>query len=691
MAKQKVQRRSSAPVKNAPPKSAARPVVPPPDWKALADRYALPVLGGLLFIAFVLRILNLDALSLWVDEFVHVLRARDFNDGTGPLFTNDNNGILLTAVMIPLFKLFGATAFWARVPSVLFGVGAVYLMYRLGERLFNRYVGLIAAFAGTFSLYLIFWSRVGRNYAIFAFFYLLLGLVFLKAFENEKEPDAPDFWRRNGISRTYTLWLLPVLAASLLSHQLTFFFAFSVGTYALIVALGKIMRREDDRFRNKYFWLGAAALPLLLLILPGVNDLLRAPLSVLLSEPQVDWILPQSSRLSELWAKQPWEAIRVYHGVLRYDPNLLYYPAVAGLVVAFLLRSRSAAWLAGSVVTPFLLMSFLFRDPIGPRYFIFVFPWFLLSAATFFYWLFRYLTEKMFSNGPNTMRYAALVLPFLFILASVRWKEVKRVVLAEQSEGHIVDANVAEFNFTNWKQAAEFINKNKRAGDVFMSTVTNAASFYLHEDNILWFRQMRYDTKLKRYVQNPEEPGRNSAATAGDLRRTVASTPRGWLLADYYFDNVFVDDESRLFVYENLQYYPEASPDGSVKVFGWDRSKPRPKNQNLVVQLGKAADKIVSGAYMMDIPQEMYQKPTVEMQVRYQGVNSNREALIILNDDNAVYLPANQGKGIENQSLVVQKQWLRPGPNKVQVMYEEAVKNDPDKGFTVYYIGFTGK
>lgn len=691
MAKPKVQRRSSVPVKTAPRKTAIQPAAPPPDWKALADRLALPALGGLLLIAFVLRILNLDALSLWVDEFVHVFRARDFNAGTGPLLTTDNNGILLTTVMIPLFKLFGATAFWARVPSVLFGAGTVYLMYRLGERLFNRYVGLMAAFAGTFSLYLIFWSRVGRNYAIFAFFYLLLGLVFLKAFENEKDPEATDFWGRHGISRKYTLWLLPVLAASLLSHQLTIFFAFTAGTFGVIIAAGKILRREADRFQNKYFWLGVASLPLLLLILPGVNDLLRAPLSVLLSAQQVDWVLPQWSRLSDLWAQYPWNAFQVYHGVLRYDATLLYFPALAGLVAGFWLRPHAAAWMLGSVVTPLLLMSFLFRDPLGPRYFIFVQPWFLLSAAVGLYWLFRYLTEKMFPNASNTLRYAMLLLPFFLMLCSVRWMEVKKIVLAEQVEGHVVDANVAEFNFTNWRQPSDFVNKNRRAGDVIMSTVTNAASYYLNEDNILWFRQMRYDTKEKRYVQNPPEPGKYSAATFEDLRRTVASAPRGWLLADYYFDNVFVDDASRLFVYENLQYYPEASPDGSVKVFGWDRTKPRPKNQNLVIQLGKAADKIISGAYMMDIPAQVYDKPVVEMQVRYQGVDSNREALVILNDDNAVYLPANKAKGIETQTLTVQKQWLRPGPNKIQVMYEEAVQHDPDKGFTVYYIGFTGR
>ncbi|MBK8428251.1 MAG: hypothetical protein IPL27_20840 [Lewinellaceae bacterium] len=109
------------------------------------------------------------------------------------------------------------------------------------------------------------------------------------------------------------------------------------------------------------------------------------------------------------------------------------------------------------------------------------------------------------------------------------------------------------------------------------------------------------------------------------------------------------------------------------------------------MQLGKAADKIISIPYMMNISQQAYDSPTLEMEIRYQGVNSNKEALVIFNDDNAVYLPANTGKNIELRTLRVQKQFVKPGYNKIQVLYEEAVQYDPDKGFTVFYIGFSGK
>ncbi|HNM27155.1 MAG TPA: glycosyltransferase family 39 protein, partial [Saprospiraceae bacterium] len=331
---------------NAPQEKTVRETaapMPPPDWHAVADRYAKPVLIGLLVLAFLLRVINLDALTLWVDEFVHVQRAQDYLAGKGPLFTDDNNGILLTFFILPLFKFFGSEAFWARLPSVFFGAGMLYLMYRIGTRLFNRYVGLLATFAGVFSIYLNFWSRMARNYAIFGFFFLLLGLVFLEAFDNRRDREG-NFWAKNGLSPKHLLLLLPVLLASLLSHQLTFLFVFTVAVYAIIVAARKFVSKEDDRNNNPYLWLSCLGLPVLLLIfVPALNGVIKGLLGALLPARIVEWVIPQWSRLAALWQTEPWRSYDMYNGVLRYDPTILYFPALAGLAAAFWIKPRAGA------------------------------------------------------------------------------------------------------------------------------------------------------------------------------------------------------------------------------------------------------------------------------------------------------------------------------------------------------------
>lgn len=667
---------------------------PPPDWRALADRYAWIALAALLMIAFLLRVLNLDALSLWVDEFVHVQRAQDFLAGDGPLLTDDNNGILLTLCLLPFFSVFGPGAFWARFPSVLFGVGMVYLIYKLGTRLFNRYVGLLAAFAATFSLYLNFWSRMARNYAIFGFFFLLLGLVFLAMMERGPAGrPATGFWEKHGISPRHAAVLPVVLCAALLSHHLAFLFGVSAGIYVIALALGKIRRREADRWNNPYLWLGAAALPLLIVLLvPGLNVLLKKPLAAFLQPSLIEWIMPTGARLAGLWSLRPFAAFDIYHGVLRYDTTLFYFAAVAGFAAAFALRRRSAVWLLCSFLAPFLLMSFIYREPSDPRYLIAVFPYFLIAGAAFFYWAWKYLTEKTFPNLSNSTRWALLALPFVVVLASVRWPELKKLVLAGQLGGHVVNMNIATWSFTNWKQPCDYIRQQGRPGDLVMATVPTAASYYLQNDSVLWFRQVQYDTRQKLFVPNPQDSlTRRGADSFSALKRTVESSPRGWLLANHYFDDVFTDEASRNLVYQNLFFYPEASADGSVMLFGWDNSKPRPQQQNLVTEVGKTRDKIVSKDYFMNTPDALLALPQLEMIVRASNVDSDREAFILFNGESAVYLPANKTRGIETMKLTLRAEWLRRGQNKFQICYDDQVKRDPHPGFQFYFMALNGR
>jgi len=687
--KYKTQAASAKPSNAAGTQRAITPkkdVPPPPDWTALADRYALKVLIGLLVAALLLRLPNLNALSLWVDEYVHVLRAQKFVQGTGPLFTDDNNGILLTFTMLPFFKAFGAGVFWARLPSVLFGVGMVYMAYRMGERLFGRYVGLMAAFFCTFSLYLVFWSRMARNYAIFGFFFLLLGWIFLKAFEGKRDTESSDFFQKNGLSPKHLLLLPLVFVASLLSHQLTFFFLFSLAAYAVAMTASEWLQTKS--IPRKYLWPAIVLLPLLLIaVVPALGGIAQSLLSLALPERIAHWVVPDWTYLAEKWKKEPWISFGIYHGVMRYDPTLLYFPAVGGLVAAFWLNQRSAWWLLCSFLVPFLLMCFVFREPSVPRYAIFIFPYFMISAAAFFYWLWKFLQRKFLADTSNTMRYALVVLPFVFGLFSVRWGEIADLTLARKRTGVVSDQNIGSFNFTNWQDPGKFVLDRKKPGDVLLSTVPAASAYYLKEDSVLWFRQRFYNTSAKHYELFPSNPGKPNAQNYQDLKRLVQNNPRGWLLADYYMDNVLVDDSCRFFVYRNMNFYSEAAPDASVLVFGWDNSQPKPAQQNLVAYLN--ADKIMARQVNYLFTPEMLAKPKMIMTVRKKGVDTPSEALVQVNGEAAYYLPPDTSNGIETSRVEVESKYFKPGYNRIEIYFDaEKVTRDPRKGFMLYYLGF---
>lgn len=120
-----------------------------PDWSFLSGKTTIIILAVITLAALLLRYYQLGYLSLWVDEYMHVSPAYRFLKG-GSMMQSDNNGIFLTWVIIAFFKLFGASEITARIPSILFGSLSIPLIYFLAKKLFNRNVGIIAAFLGPF-------------------------------------------------------------------------------------------------------------------------------------------------------------------------------------------------------------------------------------------------------------------------------------------------------------------------------------------------------------------------------------------------------------------------------------------------------------------------------------------------------------------------------------------------------------
>jgi hypothetical protein len=445
--------------------------------------------------------------------------------------------------------------------------------------------------------------------------------------------------------------------------------------------------------RRKFAWLTGLTAPFLVLVfVPPIGEALKKAMSPFLLSNIAEWAIPNWERLAGLTKDMPWDAFDMYHSLLQYDLHWLYLPALLGFAAAIWLRPRAGLWLLCSFAVPFLLLSFVFREPSLRRYLIFIYPYLFIAAGVFFYVLWNLLQTRVWPAIPRFIGRVCLALPFVFLLANAHWTGIADLALARKLEGHIVDERVANWSFTNWKEACAYVDRRRQPGDVLMATVPTAVSYYLEHEQVLWFRQAYYDNHVKKYKLNPPDPsGGPSASSLEDLIRTVQAAPRGWLLADYYLDNIFTDERALLWMYQNMHYYSEASSDGSVMVFGWDHAKAKPERQNLVVELGRDNDKIESKEYHMSLPQSLFAQSQVELTVRTRWVDTNREALVLFNGQNAVWLPPNQGPGIEEFVIPLQHNWLKPGPNTIQVLYETKRPSDPRKGFTLYFLSINGK
>lgn len=146
------------------------------------------VVAATFAVALALRLLRLDAQSLWHDEAFTILAARrGFGAMVEALVEDFNHPPLHYLLVHGSFALLGAGAFAARLPSALLGAAAVPLAFLLGRRLFDRRTGLLGAALACLSQQLLVHSQTARGYAHLAAFSAAAMLLLLHAVEDRSQ------------------------------------------------------------------------------------------------------------------------------------------------------------------------------------------------------------------------------------------------------------------------------------------------------------------------------------------------------------------------------------------------------------------------------------------------------------------------------------------------------------------------
>lgn len=638
------------------------------------------LLGFLLAFSFLIRALNLDAVSLWIDEFVHVGHAQRILNEGAPIFGVDDNGILYTLFVIPFFTIFGETAFWARFPSVLFGTGSILVTWMLAKEIYNKPVAYISAFITSFSLYHIYWSRLSRNYAIFSFFFLLLVYVLFKAITFKNPPN-----NKNHLERKYLIALPFIFIASLLSHVLTVVSIFALAIYFLVdISADLIIKRKVNVFR---LLLGICSLIFLLLILtPLFSGVLNSFLGFFLPPHVVGMISLDWSRIILLWSNNPMGAFMTFWQVLFTDLSYTIILGIIGMLLSFLWNKKHAWFHTSMFLVPLLLMSFIFREPNEPRYLLYIYPLFIIYIGVATVTIFNAIKEFFIHESDNLNKSSIALYGltiFLLIAAMGNVRQVKDLVKAKQKAGNIVYPELSSWFFVNWKEVYRASNDQIQKEDIVFSTVPSAARFYLDKEKVFGFRQYRYSGQSKSYVMNPPSRDSISAATLPNLKRTVQENPRGWLFANYYLYNVVTDPEARSFVYNNFKFRPElSSSEADIQVFSWDKNTNTPSYQNVIVHLGRY--RRTSEQFAFNVGTET---PAKSLSVKVEGIDYLGEAYIILNNNfnKAIPIPPNKTKGIEQKTGEIDPGLLIKGRNVIHFYYNHREDNNK-AGFIIYQL-----
>lgn len=135
----------------------------------------LQLLLAIIFIGALLRIYQLGAESIWLDEAATYFLSSDNLSGIYEATKNDVHPPLYYFV-VHFFLLTGKSEILLRFPSMVFRIIAIPLLYMLGTRMFTVKEGLISSFLLSVSLSHIYYSQEARMYSMMVF--LTLGSIF---------------------------------------------------------------------------------------------------------------------------------------------------------------------------------------------------------------------------------------------------------------------------------------------------------------------------------------------------------------------------------------------------------------------------------------------------------------------------------------------------------------------------------
>jgi len=334
------------------------------------------LLTAILLLAAGLRLHDLAAESLWVDEGASLRFA---SMGAAEILASagtDPNPPTYYLLLHHWVALFGDSEWSLRLPSALFGALSVAAVYALGSSLFGRAAGLLAALILALSPFHVWYSQEARAFSLMALAGLLSYLSFVLLSRRDEEEDRSPGAGRSGARRGLLLGSGYVLATALLlwSHVYGAFVVLAQNAHVALMLVPALVGGGGRRGLRPRLpaW---AALQLAALAL-------YAPLLVLMSGAF-------SSRRGRWWVQPP-SGASVRDALVEYAGSpalLLALGLLAAAAVVALVARREAGrlsllltWLSVPIAVP-LLISAVATPMFAARYPIAATPALYLLAA----------------------------------------------------------------------------------------------------------------------------------------------------------------------------------------------------------------------------------------------------------------------------------------------------------------------
>lgn len=283
----------------------------------------------ILSLALLLRLPLLNQ-SLWLDESIEALALQGHFGSLLSYSLSDFQPPLYHFILLAWTRLFGFSEIALRIPSLLAGLALVYFVFKLGELIANKKVGIIASLLVATNPLLIYYSQEGRTYALTTFFVTASFYYFIKLIQDKNSSLLST--KYYVLSTTLFLW----------TSYLSWFVLLSQGLYVL--------------WKKRFNLLIPQALSALTLIfwLPTFFSSLHFGLSDAAAIPAwsrvVGGISPKAIALT--WVK-------MNLGRISFVNQYLYGLIALALLHARILRRSQSSILILWILAPIILASFI--------------------------------------------------------------------------------------------------------------------------------------------------------------------------------------------------------------------------------------------------------------------------------------------------------------------------------------------
>ena len=419
--------------------------------------HLLVILALIVILGVALRVYDLGRKSLWTDEVASVRDSKSIASMTRsaqpPLYY----------FVLYLFRYMGTNEVILRLPSVVFGILTIALVYKVGKVFFGAKEGLVGAFLLSISTFHVYYSQEARMYTLLGFLSLLSLFFFYKSIKENKN----TFWFAFVLSTILTLY----------THYFGVFIFFVEILFFILMLirnglLSKKMRAPTRfaRFGKRTFLMFTLSATIILaLYVPFFYSRFGIPSALAESEPLNSLPPPlELSFLVKLFGQLSNGSPFGYSGVALY---LSIFFFLCGWILYMKKYKEKSALLLLWIIVPIILLFWVSTIPFivkrtrvyaEPRYLIFVLPVYLLLISMGI----TSIAETVVSKGASSMRAHArkrrkknlnisLIAPLLIV-----------IVLGVTSVGPLLQYYRGEKR--DWRAVAQYLEIETQANDVIV-------------------------------------------------------------------------------------------------------------------------------------------------------------------------------------------------------------------------------